>query len=225
MSTEKVIKISCDVKLFQPFENLNEFQGTLKSRADKNKLKKQILDQGFSAPIFVWKKDGKYFILDGHGRKEVCAELRAEGYTVPDLPCVEIFAKSKKEAKLKLLGYVSAFGKVEGKGLYEFIMEAELSVEELEEFAIPEINMEEFKKEFFSDVAEVPFPEMPDSDKPDIEQMTFLLHKDQVNEVRRAMDVAKSLGEYGETGNENSNGNALARIAELFLQEYDKQDG
>lgn len=54
-------------------------------------------------------------------------------------------------------------------------------------------------------------------EKGDIEQITFTLHSDQANTIREGLEVAKAMGEYGETGNKNSNGNAIARIVELWL--------
>jgi hypothetical protein len=58
---------------------------------------------------------------------------------------------------------------------------------------------------------------LPSSDRAPIQQMTFTLHDDQAETIKRAMAKAKSMGPFVETGNENSNGNALARVAELFL--------
>jgi len=52
-----------------------------------------------------------------------------------------------------------------------------------------------------------------------LEQITFTLHKDQMQTVRNALEASKALGEYGDTGNENSNGNAISRICELWLGE------
>lgn len=145
------IKVACETKLYLPLENLNPFQGSLKDHGNKEKLKKQILEQGFAAPIFVWKNDGKYHILDGHGRFSACTDLKQSGYKIPDLPCVEIHAKTKREAKKKLLSYVSQFGKVTSAGLYDFMNEAELTIEDMGDFEIPEIDMEAFKEEFFPD--------------------------------------------------------------------------
>lgn len=150
------IKIACDTKLYLPLENILDFQGELKSLSTTNyeRLKKQILEQGFSAPIFVWKNDAKYYCLDGTQRRLVLNKLKSEGYKIPDLPCVEIFAKTKREAKKKLLSYVSQFGKVEGQGLYQYIIDAELGIEDMEEFEIPELDMEVFKEEFFDNEEE-----------------------------------------------------------------------
>jgi hypothetical protein len=47
--------------------------------------------------------------------------------------------------------------------------------------------------------------------------MTFTLHDSQADVVRRALDAAKDAGDFDGSPNENSNGNALARIAESFL--------
>jgi ParB-like chromosome segregation protein Spo0J len=53
--------------------------------------------------------------------------------------------------------------------------------------------------------------------KGELEQITFTLHNWQAQKVREAIELSKSMGEFGDTGNTNSNGNALARIVELWL--------
>ena len=58
---------------------------------------------------------------------------------------------------------------------------------------------------------------LPEGDRAPIQTMTFTLHDDQVEQVKAAMAAAKGMGDFGETGNENGNGNALARICETFL--------
>jgi ParB-like chromosome segregation protein Spo0J len=54
-------------------------------------------------------------------------------------------------------------------------------------------------------------------EKSDLEQITFTLHADQALIVRQAVEAAKDLGDFGETGNPNKNGNGIARVAEMFL--------
>lgn len=61
------------------------------------------------------------------------------------------------------------------------------------------------------------FASVPDGDKSPFEQMTFTLSNDQAEQVRRALDAAKHAGAFVDTGNENSNGNALARICESYV--------
>jgi hypothetical protein len=64
------------------------------------------------------------------------------------------------------------------------------------------------------------FGALPDEDRAPFQQMTFTLHDDQVEQVKEAMRVSKSQGEFVDTGNENSNGNALARVCEMFIGDY-----
>ena len=60
------------------------------------------------------------------------------------------------------------------------------------------------------------FGGVPDGEKQPFEQMTFTLATAQADVVREALRVAKEAGPFVDTGNENSNGNALARICEAF---------
>lgn len=57
---------------------------------------------------------------------------------------------------------------------------------------------------------------LPSGDRGSIQTMTFTLHDDQVATVKAAIASSKALGDFGGTGNENGNGNALARICELW---------
>lgn len=64
------------------------------------------------------------------------------------------------------------------------------------------------------------FGKLPDEDRAPFQQMTFTLHDEQVEQVKAALMAAKALGPFVDSPNENSNGNALARIAELFVTEH-----
>ncbi len=64
------------------------------------------------------------------------------------------------------------------------------------------------------------FGGLPDEDRAPFQQMTFTLHDEQAKQVKTALTAAKSLGPFVDSPNENSNGNALARIAETFLTEH-----
>jgi hypothetical protein len=61
---------------------------------------------------------------------------------------------------------------------------------------------------------------MPDIGTPAeklLEAMTFVVTNEQADVIREAIDAAKALGPFVDTGNENGNGNGLARVAELAL--------
>lgn len=57
---------------------------------------------------------------------------------------------------------------------------------------------------------------VPAGDRAPFQQMTFTLADEQAETVKAAIEKAKSLGAFVDTGNENSNGNALARICEAY---------
>jgi hypothetical protein len=52
--------------------------------------------------------------------------------------------------------------------------------------------------------------------KPPFQAMTFTLHDEQAEQVKAALEKAKSMGAF-DSENQNSNGNALARVCEIFL--------
>lgn len=60
------------------------------------------------------------------------------------------------------------------------------------------------------------FGAVPDGDKSPFQQITFTVTDDQAETVNRALSTAKGAGSFDGTGNENSNGNALARICEAY---------
>ena len=64
------------------------------------------------------------------------------------------------------------------------------------------------------------FDGVPDADRAPFQQMTFTLHDEQAEQVRRALAAAGRLGDFTDSPNQNSNGNALAFICETFLTEH-----
>jgi len=61
------------------------------------------------------------------------------------------------------------------------------------------------------------FGALPDGEKSPFQQMTFTVSDEQAEQINAALSAAKAQGPFVDTGNENSNGNALARICETFL--------
>ena len=64
------------------------------------------------------------------------------------------------------------------------------------------------------------FDGVPDSDRAPFQQMTFTLHDTQAEQVKRALVAAGRLGDFTDSPNQNSNGNALSFICETFLTEH-----
>jgi hypothetical protein len=65
------------------------------------------------------------------------------------------------------------------------------------------------------DADEIEPPELASGDREPFQQMTFTLHDEQAETIKAAIDKAKAAGGFSGP-NENSNGNALARIAEAY---------
>jgi len=120
--SKKEIKIGCDGTSFVDYRELNEFQEDIKdiSRENLDKLKDGIKDV-FKAPLFVWKSDNKLWLLDGHQRKKALYELEQEGWIIPLIPIVEIFANSLKDAKSLILDYISQYGHINIKKIDLYI--------------------------------------------------------------------------------------------------------
>lgn len=73
-------------------------------------------------------------------------------------------------------------------------------------------------KSFEIDPADL--PSLPDGERSILRQMAFQVTEEQETEIKRALSIAKDMGEFVDTGNSNSNGNAIARIVETFLTEH-----
>lgn len=138
----KIIEIKCKGSRCLPYTELKNFQGDLKELIPdaKEKLKNSILELGWITPIFVWKKD---IILDGHGRLIALLELIDDGYTIGDIPVVDIDAKSKKEAAKILLSINSQYQEITDDGLKIFLTDFDLQLEDLGNIELPGIDLSE----------------------------------------------------------------------------------
>lgn len=124
----KKIRITCKGADELDIDELEDLQGGLKEISGENleKLKRSIIEYGFSFPEFVWKGEGKNYIIDGHQRVLAVRELISEGYSIGKIPIDYIEARDREEAKKKLLLVISQYGKVTGGGLEDFIVDIDL---------------------------------------------------------------------------------------------------
>lgn len=224
------------LKTTMPLSFLTPLQGKLKdlSEANHEKLKKSILKNGFIYPLFVWENpdDAKIYLIDGHQRFKVLTALKDEGYSIPQLPVVEIPADSEADAKQKLAMAASTFGSFNQEGVKEFFTDFDPS--SLGDFAIPHldfgsilepdddslppqetITVSEHERKI-NDYKEAPLPDLANADAPDFKQMTFIIHIDQLREIEKAISKAKNNEKFDDEKNENSNGNSLYFIAKRY---------
>lgn len=149
------INISNDLLLYA-IDKLVPSQGSLKelSKQDYEKLKNSILEFGFTSPFFIWFNEQSIpEILDGHQRQLTIIQMEKEGHEMPEkFPCIEIKAKSREEASRILLALTSQFGQMTTQGLYEYMSDNNISIEEVQEsYRLIEIEMVKFEMEYFGE--------------------------------------------------------------------------
>lgn len=119
-----ILKITCDAFTQVELDSIADLQGSLKELSEKEevKLRNSLIKYGFSFPIFFWEDSaGQKWSIDSQQRRTVLKKMRDEGWTIPPLPADPIHAKSKTEAKEKLLLLNSRYGKITDSGFDAFI--------------------------------------------------------------------------------------------------------
>lgn len=157
---------------------------------------------GIRHPAILWRERGS--LEAGHGRL-----MAAERMGMTHFPVDEQSFRDEDEA----YGFMVADNAIQQQWAELNMAKINLAVPQLgPDFDIDVLGL----KDFTIDVAEQDFPGLPVGERAPFQQMTFILHDEQASEVKRALDVAKEMGAF-DGPNENSNGNALARICETFL--------
>lgn len=148
MEDNKIVKITCEGTININLSELNPLQAKLKSLStiNANKLKRSILKNGFSFPVFVWKNQSteKWMLIDGHQRYTVLQLLLQDGYDIPLIPCIQIQAGSIEQAREKILLASSQFGKIDEKNLLDFCKLLEVPLQELKDEVELSIDLDKF---------------------------------------------------------------------------------
>lgn len=222
----KKIKVTVKGADTVDYKNISDFQDELKviSEDDLVRLKNEIIEYGFNSPIHVWKQGNALHNLDGHQRVHALRALESEGYEIPPVPVDYVEAKSKRQAKHILLSRVSQYGKTTPQGLYAFMADANMPMDEVKEsFSIPDMDVGKFEKEYFPVVQTVDpeeaFANLKDGDQDGLQQITFTMTQNQKEVVTAA--VSKALGmlknQSGGKMGPNKNGNAIYYICSQFV--------
>jgi len=169
-----------------------------------------IKEWGWTTPILVDETGG---IIAGHGRT-----LAAQRLKMSEVPVM--VTKGWSDAKKR--AYVLADNKLALNAGWDNEMLA-LELGEIGDLGF-DLDLTGFTAEEIGALDGVQeldgMPELPTGDKEPFQQMTFTLHDTQAEQVGAAMEVAKRMGQFIDSPNENGNGNALARICETFLTEH-----
>ncbi len=143
MAKAKTIRIACKGSRMAKLDSLEIIQGDLKELSEENyaKLRKRIVTKGFDAPLFVWEDK----ILDGTQRVRVLRKMTSDGWVLSkgEVPVCDIEAANLEEAKDRLLGYVSQYGKLTDAGLQEFL--STMEIPDLDTLDLPDFNLDAFR--------------------------------------------------------------------------------
>jgi len=149
------IEIKCKGSGECSLDDLEIIQGNFKELSEHNfdKLKNQIITEGFISPFHVWINDGKHMLIDGTQRYRVLTKIKEDGgIEMPDKwPMVSVEAKSKKEAAKRVFAISSQYGTITSQGIYEFMNEVGLNFDDIKQFQYDKIDWFKFKNEFFQD--------------------------------------------------------------------------
>jgi len=178
------------------------------SEAQIAQIVASIKEFGFTNPVIIDEDNG---IIAGHGRV-----MAAQKLGIDEVPCVQVTGWTKAQKK----AYVIADNKLALNAGWDDSMLA-LEFEELQgmdyDLDLTGFAAGEIEDCGFGEAGEVEMPVLAEGEKAPFQQMTFTLHDEQAEQVARALEAARKMGAFVDTGNENGNGNALARVCEIFV--------
>lgn len=154
---------------------------------------------GFVDPIIVNKHpDRDNVVVGGHQRLKVAKLLNYK-----KVPCVEVKLTEEEERELNV-----RLNKNHGEWDWDALAN-NFDNGELIDWGFTEDDLQFFDNDYSEDFS------LPDGDKEPFQQMTFTLSDEQAEIVRDTIKKAKQ-SDFGDTGNENSNGNALWWICQSY---------
>lgn len=128
------------------FLEFTELQRDFKDRTQTQieRLARRIVEAGFKYPYFTWVDNDIKYIIDAHGRTSALNYLKNQGYEIPEIPYVEIFAENKEQAEKEILYLNSNYGTINKESVFfqeVFIPEIDVNVN------IPDIEILDFEVE------------------------------------------------------------------------------
>lgn len=174
----------------------------------RDALKGAIDDIGFIRSVTVT-KDG--VVVDGHLR---VALALSEGQTTIPVEIVDLDEAETKEALLTLdpIAALAATDKEKLDALLHEVQSGDAAVQQM----LADMAAKSGIVPTSGDAWDTAFDGIPDEDKAPFQQMTFTVHDSQVEIINAALKKAKAAGDFIDSENQNSNGNALARICEAY---------
>lgn len=176
------------------------------SDAQVAQIAASIREFGWTNPILI---DGDNTIIAGHGRLLAARKL---GMAAVPVIVLDHLSKAQQRALVIADNQLAL-----NAGWDMEMLENEVRALDDEGYDLAILGLaDDDLSRMLAEVGEVELPMLADGDREPFQQMTFTLHDEQVEQVKAAMEAAKAMGPF-DSPNENSNGNAIARICETFL--------
>lgn len=180
------------------------------SKAQVDQIAESIKRFGFTNPVLI---DGSGGIIAGHGR--VLAAKKLGIAQVPTLT-VDHLSEDEKRAYILADNQIALNSEWDEGTLAEELLALSSADVDVSGLGFSDSEL----KELMGDVAPLDaMPVLKDGERAPFQQVTFTLHDQQVLSVKNALTLAKSKGDFTDGLNENSNGNALARICAAYLEQ------
>lgn len=171
----------------------------------RDALRGVLAEVGYAGAVLARETSDGLQLIDGH--------LRAELSPNEKIPVLVLdVTEAEADKILATFDPLGAAAEVDQQKLGELLHEIETNSEAVQ--ALLDGLADESER---WDIEGGGMVELASGDREPFQQMTFTLSDDQAADVKRAMDAAKDAGPFVDTVNENSNGNALARIVEAYL--------
>lgn len=215
---EKTIHIRCESKTYFQLEELNHFQGDLKSidKTNFDKLKKSLIKEGLPLGFHVWiDSKKKVWVVDGSHRRLALLSLKEDGYHIPSLPCTIVDAKTKKEAAKIVMISNSHYAKMNQESISDFMINFELQLDELEFLDIPELNDFDLEKEEKKKIEGLEKIEEQDFKNNYI--VVVFDNESDFNKAQKIFNLEKKIVNLSRNENENMNTIGLGRIIKSDL--------
>jgi len=166
-----------------------------------------IKEFGFTNPVLIDDQNG---IIAGHGRV-----MAARILAYSEVPCIRLSHLSETQRR----AYILADNRIAlNSGWDESMLALELTELNIDGFNLGLLGFNEAEIDALGvGIDEMAFPDLSAEDKPPYQEMTFTIHDSQVDIIQSALAKAKAKGEF-DGPNENSNGNALARICSAYCE-------
>ena len=175
-------------------------------QAQQDALRGVLSEIGYADALLARElPDGSLELVDGHLRADLTPDM--------EVPVLVLDVTEAEAAKIMVtLDPLAAMAEADAGKLEALLREVETGSE-----AVAKMLAELAEEAGMYQPDETGMPDLPQGDRSPFQQMTFTLADAQAERVKAAIEKAKAVGPFDPEVNENSNGNALARIVEAYI--------